>query len=302
MYINELSLNFKDDNKYEIKKRLLEFIHICSRLLKIQRNIDFFLYLSNDLYINSDNYSISEWMYDVDLEEKRMMLNINQKVRCFEDNDSQELIIKDEFCHAALEAYLFNSFIISINSKGQYSSNIINGIHRNLLDNGELIEKKVTIQNISRENQLSQPLFKAIIEEYGKVDVSSFQDLWEKRDSLFPNLSFSPSVKNNLERLDNSHKKQILIRLYDINNGCIKGGGRGFQREDILNATPESEATLNQYQDEHTFKDDSGISYIASWHIRFTGIAGRIFFVPNYSADKFLICYIGKKLPNVTFN
>ncbi|MFR3320511.1 MAG: hypothetical protein ACLTSZ_04235 [Lachnospiraceae bacterium] len=38
---------------------------------------------------------------------------------------------------------------------------------------------------------------------------------------------------------------------------------------------------------------------MASWHMRFTGIPGRIFFVPGYEPERMLVCYIGKKLKNV---
>ena len=48
------------------------------------------------------------------------------------------------------------------------------------------------------------------------------------------------------------------------------------------------------------FYDIDKKSYLAKWHMRFTGIPGRIFFVPNYSKETILICYIGKKLPNPT--
>lgn len=43
------------------------------------------------------------------------------------------------------------------------------------------------------------------------------------------------------------------------------------------------------------------VEYLASWHMRFTVIPGRIFFIPQYKDDKILVCYIGKKLKNVSY-
>ena len=57
----------------------------------------------------------------------------------------------------------------------------------------------------------------------------------------------------------------------------------------------------NQYRKEHTFTDERGVEYLANWHMRFTGIPGRIFFIPQYEDDKILVCYIGKKLKNVSY-
>ena len=52
---------------------------------------------------------------------------------------------------------------------------------------------------------------------------------------------------------------------------------------------------------ESFFRDENGVEYEASWHMRFTGISGRIFFVPDYTDTEMLVCYIGKKLPNATY-
>ena len=76
---------------------------------------------------------------------------------------------------------------------------------------------------------------------------------------------------------------------------------RPFDAKALPYITPESESTLQKYKDEHTFSDDQGQKYLASWHIRFTGIEGRIFFVPDYEQDCILICHVGGKLPNVSF-
>lgn len=63
----------------------------------------------------------------------------------------------------------------------------------------------------------------------------------------------------------------------------------------------ESLVTLDKYKKEHTFIDELGVEYLASWHMRFTVIPGRIFFIPQYKDDKILVCYIGKKLKNVSY-
>ena len=59
---------------------------------------------------------------------------------------------------------------------------------------------------------------------------------------------------------------------------------------------------MQKYEKEHTFCDENGRAFLVSWHMRFTGIPGRIFFVPNYELNKILVCYIGKKLKTLKYN
>lgn len=94
---------------------------------------------------------------------------------------------------------------------------------------------------------------------------------------------------------------QIVKKLKELERYCVDYAGMRFDATLLTKTTPESQGTLTQYEKEHTFTDEKGTAYIASWHMRFTGIPGRIFFVPDYEEDSILICYVGKKLKNLSY-
>lgn len=95
---------------------------------------------------------------------------------------------------------------------------------------------------------------------------------------------------------------QVVRKLAELESYCVKHTGERFEPSYLTKVTPESKATMEKYKDKHIFMDISGVKHIASWHLRFTGIPGRIFFIPEYKKDCILVCYIGKKLPNVKYH
>ena len=124
---------------------------------------------------------------------------------------------------------------------------------------------------------------------------------WERRKKFFPHLYFCPSVEEDFGVLESFYLNQIMRKLKELENYCVKYAGVKFNPTQLTKTTTESKVTMKKYKDEHTFMDEEGAMHIVSWHMRFTGIPGRIFFVPEYKQGGILVCYIGKKLPNVTY-
>lgn len=95
---------------------------------------------------------------------------------------------------------------------------------------------------------------------------------------------------------------QVYKRLLELQRAgeSMKGN---FDKNVLTKATPESEATLKQYSQEHTFQLPDGRTQLFSWHTRYTGgYAGRIFF---YAVPREKIIYIGyieKKLPTAKYH
>ncbi len=65
--------------------------------------------------------------------------------------------------------------------------------------------------------------------------------------------------------------------------------------------TPESDQTLQQFRQEHTFLCPDGIERLFSWHARYTPGDGRIFFFPDEGRRKIIIGHIENKLPTVMY-
>ena len=76
-----------------------------------------------------------------------------------------------------------------------------------------------------------------------------------------------------------------------------------FDENTLTRATPESEATLKQFSQEHTFGLPDGSVKRFSWHVRYTGgYAGRIFFHPVPERKVIYIGHVGHKLPTVKYH
>ena len=143
---------------------------------------------------------------------------------------------------------------------------------------------------------------KEILSRENGVKVSSYDELCKRRKEFFPHLEFCPSVKGDLKLLEMFYLAQIVRKLAELESYCVKHIGGKFEPSCLTKVTPESRATMEKYKNKHTFTDDNGVEHVASWHLRFTGIPGRIFFIPEYKKDCMLVCYIGRKLPNVKYH
>ncbi len=64
--------------------------------------------------------------------------------------------------------------------------------------------------------------------------------------------------------------------------------------------TPESQATLRKYGEEHTFTPPHGPPRIFSLHLRFTPGAGRIYFDGDSEEKRGIVGHIGPHLPTVS--
>ena len=162
-------------------------------------------------------------------------------------------------------------------------------------------EEEVEVANVFHADQLDDSDIKCILDEEAKIPILNYEELWAKKDDLFPHLCFCPSVEMDLQKLENYYLSQIVQKLEQLEQHCAITGTEKIDTSVLSKTTVESQATLDKYTADHTFRDEKGKSYVASWHMRFTGIPGRIFFVPGYEPERMLVCYIGKKLKNVSF-
>ena len=157
------------------------------------------------------------------------------------------------------------------------------------------------VRNVFSASQLAEEPLAAALKATFAVTIYTYEELWERRSRLFPHLRFCPSVRRDLENLEKSYIRQIVKKLSELEEYSSKYQGLPFRPDHLTKTTPESDTTMEMYQKQHTFRDENDVEYQASWHMRFTGIPGRIFFVPDYTDAAMLICYIGKKLPNASY-
>jgi hypothetical protein len=129
-------------------------------------------------------------------------------------------------------------------------------------------------------------------------------ELWNKRETMFPYLELCERVLGQLRSLRRGDQRlpQIVGRLFELNTYSSSWVGGSFEPGALPSKiTPESDQTLQQFRQEHTFLCPDGIERLFSWHARYTPGDGRIFFFPDEGRRKIIIGHIENKLPTVMY-
>lgn len=296
MYLNERAWNECQDNSYVTREALHEFLKVYMELSYAYHAEGIYVPAGQELQLKSTIYPIAKWMADVDKDERMRLLAFWNKRIIYQPEEEFEVLYQEKPMIGATEAVLSDSFVISPCFIEEWKTEQIMG---RLYTISEDDEEEVSVINIYDESQLKSNEIQRILLQCREKPVYSYEDLWKRRSELFPMLSFCPSVEDDLKQLETSYIHQVQKKLMELELYCERNLGKPFRRELLSKTSPESEETLKKYEKEHTFIDADGKKYLASWHMRFTGIPGRIFFVPDYSQDSMLVCYIGKKLKTI---
>jgi hypothetical protein len=164
--------------------------------------------------------------------------------------------------------------------------------------NGNIIDvisesNSKNIEDITHINSHSE----FIIEEVKKT-IESGNELWERKNSLFPNLDFCISVRNDLAGMNYNTLGFHSIKdvLFDIQNVAANMNGREIKPENFAAKTSkESETRLRNFKNELTKMCPDNNYRLFDWHCRFTPGAGRIYFFPFQDQNRILIGIIGNQ-------
>lgn len=301
MYINEKSFEDTVENKYEIRESISQLVELLYTLSTDYRLTNIY-YCGNDIpRWNSFSYPYEKWLSDpeVDRDLKRQWMNLVRKINLYEADTDYSFVYQDIEIAAGAEAILEDSCIISFASDKRWLSDSISGNFISLNENGnEVMETEKSVYNLWNKKQASTC---EMLTFEPKEEVESYEQMWNQKEIWFPNLEFCPSVKKNLKGLEVGYIQQVWKRLSELNEYARLHGSERFDATLLKHVSPESDSTLKMYEKEHTFCDEREDRYLFSWHSRFTGVEGRVFFYPRYRENKILIGYIGKKLKNVSY-
>lgn len=298
MYLNEKSWKVQQDEPYLIDGAIRKFLDIYAAIKRKYPRLEIYVPENETIILQSTKYPFEKWLATVDREYQRLYLSFWQKRITYSPEDEYEIAFEGEELRGGTEAYLNDSFMISIGLTDKWKQELVVG-ELTALRNDD--ERTVKVKNIFFKEQLENKQIIDIFQKETGIRVCSYPELWRRRKDFFPHLSFCPSVENNLNILENFYLNQIVKKLIELENYCNNYVDKRFDASLLTKTTIESRSTIDKYNMEHTFIDETGASHVASWHMRFTGIPGRIFFIPEYSENSMLICYIGKKLKNVTY-
>jgi hypothetical protein len=171
---------------------------------------------------------------------------------------------------------------------------------RTLEESGELSEEVTSVRHASEGTHVAAHT--TWINESAMLDIGRGAQLWDARAEVFPHLKFCDSVREHLSGLPDGNPAlgQVVKRLRELDEYTGAWITGPFDPDAIRKATPESEATIDQYGDVRTFTCPDDKSRVFSWHVRCTPGTIRIHFLPI--EHSIIIGYIGPHLPTVKFN
>jgi hypothetical protein len=257
----------------------------------------------------ASGYMLQQWRNDsdVDLDERRFFKSLTTKSPFLIDVPAIEQdALLSEFKYnipTALGlgyAYLLDSLAVSLPSEELWNSNTIEIEHCQIKPDESLSTEPVTVFHSSHPDHAKS--HQKWITHRLASNILDGNDLWNRRGSLFPALSFCHSVEAQLQHLNSGSPLliQVVKRLFEFENHC-KDWEEGPFIADLLpsKASPESAATIQQFGAERTFLCPDGTKRIFSWHVRLTPGAWRLHFYPEAKDHTINIGYLGPHLSTV---
>ena len=275
--------------------------HRVSRIIRTKSDI-FDITLAID-------YPLRRWLNDpaVDREIRRYIKVLTTKAPFWEDlSYLRDRVLIHEFTFDGREAqglgvaYLLESLAVSLPSEESWNSALLTLNAKWITEDDQLKERTVDVIHAS------QPLHVAEhtqwISERLRNDVQDGPDLWNRRIELFPSLAFCEAVGNQIQSLSPTMLYPVVRGLFNLEAYCQDWSeGRFDPTQLATKATPESQATLDQYGQARNFLCPGGERRTFSWHIRLTPHSWRVYFDPEPETKTIIIGYIGPHLPTAKY-
>lgn len=311
MILNELSLCSRCETIEDGHKVMQEFLENYTEMDRLLTDKGIILMNSFHNIMLTDDYSIHNWTAD-----KRIEKRLKDKFRSLRNRS--QYVNEEEYCNSEFKVMEFNQeinaigcqiayeredVVISMRTHELWDECIIKGLYFSLSDNFKYHKQiTVSVPNVSQQPHVLSYRQSAIQDTC--LLISSGQDLWEKKDILYPHLVFCESVKDQLLMdTEKIHIEQIMNRLLKMEEYFATYDGVFDCKLLGLRARQESESVINSdYGKQRIFRTPYGDDRTFYWHINFAGkFPGRIHFLPEEKSRKCLIGYIGKHLPTPTY-
>lgn len=286
-----------------------DFVVMLNKMIKEKLIDDFFLTRDILEYELSKNYTVSNWMNDSEVSS-----NHQQFFRAFlgravyidgKNLDGQVELYYNDYLLKSIGAtfakeYEDNPIIMSVLIDSFWNIDVVEGIYTSIDISGELEEERCNTKNITICTDISGLKRKQYDDVY--KNISSGQDLWEKRETIFPNLIFCNDVKKQFyQDSEKYHIVKVMDRLSNLQKYFQENHERYDPKELGMDARTESETvkTDEKLKSERLFMLPSGEKEYFFDHIGFTGkyTGGRIYFKPDVSKNICYIGYVGRHLP-----
>ena len=272
----------------EARSRISDFIKMYKRLTaKVPLRIE--LDISDHLL--ATDYPISRWRNDpaVEKEETSYWKILATKFPFLKDEPaaeneslSLEVHLNGILSLCCTAAYVTDGLVVSLLSDPGWDTPQLPVILKSLNDAAELVEEPVDLPHAARSTHVDH--WSDWIQGRRRLHIENGSDLWKNRVILFPYLQFCDRVEFDLESFKNGNPA-----LHQINTALARLDRETqlwedfFRHQNVPHATPEGQATLDQYGHLRTFICPDGLKRTFSWHLRFTPGAGRLYLPLSYN-------------------
>ena len=311
MVFNELSIDTPATSIWEAQQWMADFIDtiISASAAGINRVFRTHIDINNSLL--APEYPLSRWRNDahVDLEARRYFRSIVSQYPPLDDlpEISNRMLSQDFFCQGRRAyglgiAYLLESLAISLPSAKDWDVHEIEVEIEWLNEKEELISQNAQISHASNPSHIA--LLAGWITERFKTGVENGNDLWIRKEEMFPDLIFCDHVASQILPLQKGSPvfRQIVKRLFELQTYCSAWVKGPFSPDELpFKATVESEPTMQKHRNERTFTCPDGNEITFTWHGRITPGAWRIYFDLCIGPGMMHVGYIGPKLPTVKY-
>ena len=305
LVLNELSVSTDEKDQYKVAQVMDTFLTVYSHLVKRHPGFNTVIApIDINLLELTPGYLVSQWRNSpVDREIKRRFLGLCDRIQILSPSEDDLLCTtidgsRGEGIQLAMEGDLP---LISLPFSDVWQvGEILCSVYRIADDSisEESLKNFSTLDTFS-ENQ-------TWLDECASqtsAQIKTPGQLLEKLPELFPSLCFGDTAIRQIKTeltvftapivAEKLSKLEVYFSQWD---GCTFDSSAFPPRS----VSPQSKETLRRFKDEHTFSYGQQ-SFLVSYHVRYTGrIPGRIYFYPDCTSKKCIICSLTTKLPTVS--
>ena len=214
-------------------------------------------------------------------------LSVESEVPHIDERDGEPLVL----------CAITNSVSLGFPSNG-WDSSTLTVQFQELLDNGKFSSTEKVIDNVARTTHAIDLVHRRT--QYNLGGIRNWQEFWDKRSSVFPDLMFGKDVESQLDQIPPDFLETVAEKVWKLNESAHKWKLEQT-REPIWSTkvTPErSELMKNrELRNARIFKSSDDEFKVYEWHARY-GNNGRIHLRFDRSSWSIEIGYIGRHLPS----
>lgn len=193
----------------------------------------------------------------------------------------------------ALNKWISISFPI-----GNWDSDLLNVQYHKIMKDSSFEVVETQIDNLARADHANGIINRQ--KDQTLSQLQSFENLWEKKEIIFPNLLFGLNVENQIRKLPNGLLTTVSHKLKGLDQTAEKWKVEKTPNPNwVTKVTPESTKSMqsDQFRQERMFQSRDGTQKLYELHARF-GSSGRIHLRIEHGTRIIEIGYIGWHLPS----